>query len=239
MKPLVKNKNLLLGGLFIVIGTLWLLNNAGLLQEYNLNNYFKWYYILLVVGVYSLLTNSNLTGGLVLIAISLFFILPRQFGIHPDWSIIIPMILILIGVIIIWRKNHFGKLKKAENAENIHIMDEAHILSGAEKFIHSDRFQGGKITCILGGAEIDLTSSELAEGVHTLDIFTLFGGISLIVPPDWTIKTEVSALLGGFSDERPGGPEVIDESKVLVIKGFVMLGGGEIKSYRGKKKPIQ
>jgi predicted membrane protein len=236
MKPLVKNKNLLLGILFIITGTIWLLNNAGLLQEYSLNQFFKWYYILLAVGVYSLLTNSNLTGGVILIAVSMFFILPRQFGLHPDWSIIIPLILILLGFVIIWSKNRIGKFKKADQPENIHIIDEAHILSGTEKFIHSDKFQGGKITCILGGAEIDLTSSELAEGTHTLDIFALFGGVSLMVPPDWTIKTEISALLGGFADERPAGPDVIDESKVLVIKGFVMLGGGEIKSYRGKKK---
>lgn len=33
MKPIVKNQNLLLGVLFIIIGTIWLLNNAGLLQD--------------------------------------------------------------------------------------------------------------------------------------------------------------------------------------------------------------
>jgi len=57
----------------------------------------------------------------------------------------------------------------------------------------------------------------------------MFGGTQVIVPPDWTVRVEVFSLLGGFSDNRHSDLKVIpDSDKVLIIKGFVMFGGGEV-----------
>ena len=86
------------------------------------------------------------------------------------------------------------------------------------------------MTAILGGGEIDLTPSQLADGTHVLDFVAILGGASLFVPEDWTIKIDVVAILGGFSDSRKQSRIIVqDENKVLVIKGFVLFGGGEIK----------
>jgi hypothetical protein len=74
-----------------------------------------------------------------------------------------------------------------------------------------------------------LRSASLAPGTHVLDLFVIFGGTSVIVPPDWTVRVEVFSFLGGFSDKRYSTLKVIpDAEKVLVIKGFVMFGGGEV-----------
>jgi hypothetical protein len=40
----------------------------------------------------------------------------------------------------------------------------------------------------------------------------------------------VTSILGGFSDKRFTPVTSADSSRTLVIQGFVMFGGGEIKS---------
>ncbi len=111
-------------------------------------------------------------------------------------------------------------------------IDEVAIFGGGKKIVTSENFKGGKVTCIFGGMEIILTQSKLADGIIELEVFAMFGGWTLIVPPTWQIKSEVVAVFGGISDKRMIGPEhVRDNTQQLVVKGLVMFGGGEIKSY--------
>ncbi|MGM0498358.1 MAG: hypothetical protein ACQESJ_10600 [Bacteroidota bacterium] len=44
------------------------------------------------------------------------------------------------------------------------------------------------------------------------------------------MKVEVTSILGGFADERILGDSNSDRKGVLIIKGLVIFGGGEIKS---------
>ena len=96
----------------------------------------------------------------------------------------------------------------------------------------SDNFKGGRLTSIFGGSEINLTNCKLAEGKNVIDVFMVFGGNVLIVPPDWSIKIEVVSIFGGFSDKRHNfTDESKKENKELYIKGMAIFGGGEIKNY--------
>jgi hypothetical protein len=98
--------------------------------------------------------------------------------------------------------------------------------------IVSDNFRGGKVTAVFGGSEIDLTKAKLGPGVSELELACVFGGTTIIVPDDWTVKIEVVPVLGGFGDSRKLNPgRIIDTTRQLVIKGAVVFGGGEVKSY--------
>jgi hypothetical protein len=60
----------------------------------------------------------------------------------------------------------------------------------------------------------------------------VFGGTTIIVPDDWNVKIEVVPVLGGFGDSRKLAPgRTIDTTRQLIIKGAVVFGGGEVKSY--------
>jgi hypothetical protein len=61
----------------------------------------------------------------------------------------------------------------------------------------------------------------------------MFGGTTILVPEGWDIKIKVVSILGGFSDKHKGkisDKENTNDNK-LVIKGLVIFGGGEIKSF--------
>ncbi len=66
-----------------------------------------------------------------------------------------------------------------------------------------------------------------------IDVFAMFGGTVIIVPSDWDVKVEISAVLGGVADKRMPSPSyIVEPKKELIIKGFVALGGCEIKSQK-------
>ncbi|MGF1635984.1 MAG: LiaF domain-containing protein [Cyclobacteriaceae bacterium] len=242
MKPIVKNKNILLGIILVVIGLLWFASNANMIHGLYFHNIFRWYYIVFIIGIFSLLTSRNLTSGIIMIAVALIFIVPKHFGYALDWSLVFPGILIFAGLAILFRRSLFST--RHSNSYNHYVdpeeidldkIDETFIFSGGDKIISSSNFKGGDVTCIFGGSEIDLTQAELSQGKSVLEIVAIFGGLTLIIPPQWNIKVEVQAIFGGFSDERAPVNDLTDQSRTLVIRGFVLFGGGDVKSYRGRK----
>ena len=68
----------------------------------------------------------------------------------------------------------------------------------------------------------------MEDGNHILEVVMVFGGASLIIPPDWNVKSDVLNLFGGFSDKRRTSQ--VNNNKTLTIKGVVIFGGGELKS---------
>ena len=113
------------------------------------------------------------------------------------------------------------------------FFDDFVVFGGREVFINSQNFYGGKITTIFGGAEYDLRNALLSNNGAVIDSVAVFGGCGFKVPPDWTVKNEVTAVFGGFSDKRGASPHQVisDPSKTLVIKGFTAFGGIEIKHF--------
>lgn len=104
------------------------------------------------------------------------------------------------------------------------------ILSGVKKRVLSKNFQGGKLTAAFGGIDLDMTQADF-NGVVNLQVDVIFGGMKLIVPPHWDIRTEVTNIAAGIEDKRLYRESEVDPNKVLVIRGTILFGGLEIKSF--------
>ncbi len=104
------------------------------------------------------------------------------------------------------------------------------IFSGVNKRVMSKNFQGGKITAAFGGADIDFSQADF-NGIATIQVDVIFGGMKLIVPPHWDVRTEVSNIAAGIDDNRIYREAEVDPEKVLLLKGTVLFGGLEIKSF--------
>ncbi len=153
---------------------------------------------------------------------------------HMHWlpyrfdDLLWPMILIVCGLYFITRRS-WARSRRGSSDNN--YLDEVAIFGGIDRIISSDKFNGGKVTTIFGGTDINLQDAKLSDDENVIDVFTLFGGTDFIVPPTWNVKIKVFSIFGAFSDNRKTaiGTEK-DQSKELVLKGFVCFGGGEIKS---------
>jgi len=190
---------------------------------------FSWPMLLAVLGVIFLITGNRNTTGIVLFLLGAIFLLPRILDIPYSFhDIFWPVVFIVVGILILIKAfAHSGR--KDTNVAPDQIDDVA-ILGGNERRINSKNFKGGKITSIFGGTQINFTEAELAEGEIVIDIFSLFGGCTLIIPKDWQVKVEVTSILGGFADKRIFGDPGSGKKGVLIIKGMAIFGGGEIKS---------
>jgi hypothetical protein len=104
------------------------------------------------------------------------------------------------------------------------------IFSGVNRKMMTKNFQGGKITAAFGGIDLDLTSADF-NGVVTIQVDIIFGGVKMIIPPHWDIRTEVSNIAAGLEDKRFFREGGVDPNKVLILKGTILFGGLEIKSY--------
>jgi hypothetical protein len=79
----------------------------------------------------------------------------------------------------------------------------------------------------MGGIELDLRGAGTATGEAVIDLFVMWGGIEIWVPPDWSVSNEVGLLMAGAED-KSGGSQAARHR--LVVRGFAIMGGVEIKT---------
>jgi predicted membrane protein len=227
------NNRPIIGVILVMVGLFLVLRNTGFFPEFIDHVVFSWPMLLVAIGLVMTLGASEKTSGVIVMAVGGFFLIPMIFReTFHAYNMFWPSIFIIIGVIFIATKRHgFNSVSSAGVIGDDYI-DYVNVFSGGERQVVSENFKGGKISAVFGGMELDLTKAKLAPGRNEIEIACVFGGATFIVPDEWNISIEVTPVLGGFSDSRkliPG--RTIDPTRQLVIKGAVVFGGGEIKSY--------
>ena len=226
--------------ILIVAGGLLLLETFDVVHFSLRHIIFNWKTLLIGIGIIILFSSDNKIPGYVLVGLGVAFWLPSIGGIDISLhQVFWPMVLIGVGLVIISRRNihskigggRYQKARAADGSVSTDYIDDVSIFGGGVKRYSSQELKGGNITAIFGGSEIDLTTSHMANEGTVVDMFIMFGGTKLIVPGSWQVKSEAISLFGGFSDKRHIKPTEEISDKVLLVKGVVLFGGIEIKSY--------
>lgn len=203
---------------------------------------FSWKTFLIALGlIIGINKNFEGIGWLVMILVGIFFLIDDIPGFPYDIDrYAFPIGIIIVGLFIVGRAI-FGNARRNEQrekwGEGIVTMDEGGedyfdlttVFGGNKRKVFSKNFKGGETTCIFGGTDIDLSQADI-NGTVIIDVVQLFGGVKLIVPSNWELKSDVTAILGGVDDKRQSS-QVTSAGKKLVLTGFVMFGGVDIKSY--------
>jgi hypothetical protein len=148
-----------------------------------------------------------------LICAGLIFIAFRFLAPKKDWSDY-------------WKiKSHHYQHKSTGNLST--GFEKNTIFGSGEHIILDEVFKGGEMNAIFGGATLDLRRTKLPEGDTYLVINAIFGGITLYIPGDWTVVSQLDAVFGGFDDKRRI-IEPVDKTRRLIVKGSCIFGGGEI-----------
>jgi predicted membrane protein len=207
---------------------------------------FSWQMLLIAIGLFIGFKKGFRDGGWFVPIIIGGFFMVNEFVLQGELRRHIwPMILIIVGAFFIFRprKSCYSAFKKKGGlqAENItplseasytqdDIIDNVNIFSGSKKMILSKNFKGGEIVNIFGGSEIDLTQADITTPA-ILEVTAIFGGATLIIPSNWAIKSEAVTIFGGIDDKRKVFSSTEAPTKTLVLKGTIIFGGMEIKSY--------
>lgn len=233
-------------GLFIIaLGLIWLLRKAGIdLPGWVLS----WQMILIVIGIgIGVGNNFRNAASWILIGIGTIFLINDMYFIPYEvrqyfW----PVLVIVIGLVIIlkprsrWEKSVAkGERKKDSRVEigsgtgtygRDDVLDVVSIFNGLKRTVMSKNFKGGESVTVFGGSEINLLQADF-EKEAVLDVTVVFGGLKLIVPKNWEVRTEVTSILAGVEDKRYSAVQVLPDEKVLIITGTVVFGGIDISSY--------
>ncbi len=243
---------IVVGLIFVIVGLVLLANNTGWIPYAWRRLLLSWQMLVILVGIVSI-AKRQITQGIIFCTVGILFLLPRIGNVfHLDgwlytmnWHNLWPLVFIAIGLIIVVRSRadkdcnggHFTGTRgcngdrfyaDAETSPDGYIHFD-YLFNGSEQVFLEPVFRGGSIETVFGGATLDLRRTSLPDGVSTLTIKSVFGGVTLLIPEDWNVELRSHCVFGGFSDKRYPGIKPVQPGSKLIIEAECVFGGGEIK----------
>ncbi|GHE84845.1 LiaF domain-containing protein [Thalassotalea profundi] len=87
---------------------------------------------------------------------------------------------------------------------------------------------------VFGGSKVDFTDAQFSQPEVRMRVLCLFGGVDIYVPENVNIVSKAFCVFGGVDNSAPC---IADRhSPTIIIEGFVMFGGVDIKVKRTIKE---
>ncbi len=227
----------LFGLVIILIGFALLMNTMNILPFGPLVARFWLPVMFIAIGLLQLSRtrgSDGRMGGLFFILLgALLFLSKLNYWDISFGRMIGPAILMWIGVAMLMRRSgprparyrvrrtRFGMDPSTDTRDYIHATA---LLGGFNRKCDSQQFRGGDFTAIMGGGKIDLRDAQIAadETEAVIDVFTVMGGMEILVPADWIVEQRYTPILGGYEDKTRRTP---GSTKRLAIQGTTIMGG--------------
>lgn len=239
------------GIVIIIIGLIILFNKIPVTAGFFPFWFFSWPMILIAIGIFTGV-KSGFRGPswIVVTLLGVYFLLHYNNIISVNLKpYLFPIGIIVAGVVMILsRKNNNSKcLPGVGNRQPPSIMYDPEnsnytapgedtintnaLFGSIERSVFSKDFKYGNVSSVFAGVQLNFVQADIKETAN-IDVTVAFGGLELIVPSNWVVKNEIPAIFGGVEDKRRFVPN--SESayeKTLILRGTVIFGGIEIKSY--------
>lgn len=167
------------------------------------------------------MTNTAFIFGLILIALGFSILTGFSF-----FQLVLGAILVWVGVRMLAGhragRHHVGDTVPSVSHED--LLNEVFVFSPVDKVFRATGFKGGKMVVVFAGGTIDLSQVETSEKEIAIEIVAVFGGVKLIVPSSWQVRSEGTAIFGGY-DNRSRSDSA---GTVVHVKGSAVFGEIEI-----------
>jgi predicted membrane protein len=218
---------LFVGLIVIVVGLLMTLDNLQVLEA---ERYLRfWPAGLIALGLVKVWNSregmGGAFGGFIFVVIGIWLLLEQTALVRLSFWDMWPALLVFFGLFLVWQ-GLSGPRRRPAGDSNAFVNATA-VLGGVARGNNSTGFRGGELTAVMGGCEIDLRHASI-DGEAVVDVFALWGGIEIRVPPDWTVVSKITPILGGVDDKTR--PPQSASRHCLVLRGFVVMAGVEIKN---------
>lgn len=184
----------------------------------------RWWPLIVVAAGLAMLVNEprNYAGALIVMGVGAIIQLNILDLVDVNvWGVIWAVVIIAIGVAILRRP---GRATVSDD----HVNQTA-VFFGVDKKVASQNFQGGALTAVMGGIELNMRQAAMPpQQTSELSVFTLMGGIELKVPESWRVEVTGLPVLGGWTVKA--NPPVDPAAPVLRVRATCVMGGMEIKN---------
>jgi len=228
--------NSLWGVIILIIGLILLGNKTGLTD---INLFFDgWWTLIIIIPCFiGLFKENEKTGNLIglLIGIALLLVCQDILDFELLWDISLPAILIVIGLLIIFKDTINGKVNKEIKKLNEKKTGENEYcatFSGQDVKFDGEKFTGAELTAVFGGIECDLKKAIIEEDI-VINTSSIFGGIDILVPENVKVKVKSSSIFGGVSNKKKYSEA--QEAHTIYINATCLFGGVDIKWHQRKK----
>ena len=217
------------GLMVIAVGVLFTLDNLEIIDARDYLQF--WPAGLVAIGLLKLYHaargGQGWVGGLFFVSIGAWMLIERIVYFRIDAREVMPLFLVFLGGYMVWR-GFGGRRSTLRPDDGQSTFSALAIMGGVARRSNTQTFRGADLTAIMGGCEIDLRKASIEPGTEAvIDVFAMWGGVEIKVPPDWTVITRAIPIMGGVED-KTHAPETAD--KRLVIRGLLLMGGAGVKN---------
>jgi len=232
------NGRFVFGIIIALFGLFLLLELFQVLPDFRFAMRTGWPLILIVIGVLiGIRHRFRNPGAWVLIIIGVANLTPAfEFAGVPSTRMVWPLALIGLGLFMVLRGRQSGRFRHPGNmvaaTNNSDELNMDVTFGGRKEIVTSKDFKGGNIQTTFGGLDINLMQAEIAQSPAVLHLRVAFGGVELVVPSSWEIKSEIDPTMGSFEDKRVLRPNATGvPTQLLILRGSCSFGSIEVKSY--------
>ena len=208
------------------LGLLFTLDNLDIVDARAVLRY--WPAVLLLIGVSQILQSRSI-AGMIGGSIWILFggvLLGERLHVISSALRYWPLLLVAVGAYVVWQSFNRTEVQPGDPSERVSAVA---VLGGVDRRVTSARFQGADVTAFMGGGKLDLRDAVVPPGsVAVVDVTAMMGGYEIKVPETWNVIVELIPFMGGYEDKTRHPTD--SSAPRLRIRGFVMMGGVEIRN---------
>lgn len=216
---------IVVGALLIALGVIYALNVFEVANfEFSLDGW--WTLFIILPCLSGLVSGGSRLGSFAELCVGVLLLLAARdvFSFDIVWKLVVPIIVVLIGIMFITKS--VGSPK--ETARKSDGGDEVMAVFASQEVDYTlQEMNAAKIGAIFGGIDCNMKNANIADGC-TIDLMCVFGGGDILLPDDVIVKSNSFCHFGGISDKRVLNYSA-GERKTVIINGFCMFGGADIK----------
>jgi predicted membrane protein len=245
----------ILGVFLVLMGVVLTLDQIGVVQAHHVLRFWPAALIILGLVTLQRGDGHSAVRGLVLIVVGGWLLLNTLGVVSVQlWEFIWPLLLVIFGARIMTRSqnrksntnsNQSGAADgsmpgpatggagpsalatAASSSRASTCASQFALLSSCKRRWGNSMFASAEATAILGGIELDLRDALMGPtGSAVIEVFCIMGGVSILIPANWTVSQEIAPVMGGVDDNTRSVPT--NPTQHLIVRGTVVMGGIEI-----------
>lgn len=102
------------------------------------------------------------------------------------------------------------------------------LMGGTSRTGHWTPARKNYVFAVMGGAELDFREATLGPGVTEVQVYTMWGGVEIVVPPGVNVEAHGIAIMGGFETKGHTEGHAGVDAPTIRVTGVALMGGVEV-----------